>query len=136
MKNIPLLVKDVQNREKTDEISNGQFVGYIEQDWILSTIHQILHPSRSSLTAYFLVVENKHDSKKKKIYIGDTYDSPEGNGFYYIYNEQQLKIDFFEFTKKGLEANVNYSGIRGPGVNDETWNYQIDFLIPRKKFRC
>ena len=102
MKNPPLLVTDVEYREGIDEISNGQFVGYIEQNWILSAIRQIFHPSRSSLIAYFLVVENKHNFRRRSKYIGDIYDSPEGNGFINLHNEQKLEINYLEFTEKGL----------------------------------
>jgi hypothetical protein len=134
MKNPPLLITDVQNREETDEISKGQFIGYMEQNWILSAIRQFFYQSRSSLTVYFLVVENKHNFRRKSKYIGDIYDSPEGNGFINLHNEQKLEINSLEFTEKGLEASVNYSGIRGLGVDDEIWNYQENFLIPRRKF--
>ena len=130
----PLLVTYIQYYEVTDEINSGHFKGYIERNETLSTIFQVLYPFKFFLTAYSLVVENKHDSRKKSRYIGKTYDSPEGNGFYCIHDEQKLEICSLEFTEEGLEASVNYSGISGPGVNDENWNYQKNFLIPRKKF--
>lgn len=122
------------DREETDKISKGKFVGYIKQNEILSFVLQILNPFNPSFGIYFLIVENKHNSRKKRRYIGEAYESPKGIGFYYTNDEQKLEIDSLEFTKKGLEASVNYSGIKGPGVNDETWNYQRNFLIPRKKF--
>ncbi len=133
-KGFPLLITYIQHFEVNDEISSGQFRGYIEQNETLSAIFQVLYPFKFYLTVYSLVIENKHNSRKKSRYIGKTYDSPEGNGFYCIHDEQKLEIDSLEFTEGGLEAKVNYSGISGPGVNDEVWNYQKNFLISRKKF--
>ncbi len=134
MINSPFLVADMCPFKFDDEISNGKFIGYIEQNEMLSAIFQKLNPFNPSFGVYFLVVENKHSSRKRRRYIGDTYDSPKKNGFINFYDEQKLEICSLEFTEGGLEACVNCSGIRGPGVNNETWNYQINFLIPRKKF--
>jgi hypothetical protein len=108
-------------------------MGYMEKDRLLSAIRQFLHPFKPSFGVYFLVVENKHNSKRRSKYIGKTYDSP-SRVFINFNNEQKLEICSLEFTKKGLEASVNYSGINGPGVNDRIWNYQENFLIPRRKF--
>jgi hypothetical protein len=119
-----------------DEISNGKFIGYVEQNKALSMVFKfkILNLFKFSFKAYFLVVENRRNSRKRRIYIGDTYGSPKKNGFVNFYDEQKLEIYPLAFTEKGLEARINYSGICGPGVNDESWNYQKDFLISRKKF--